>query len=235
MVDVDASRAEEMQLAEISGVLVDRVVRGGAADRSGVRRNDIILAINGDPVAATNQLQSRIATHRPGETVDLDVWRDGEMRSVRVSLVDREDQAMRAWIAQLNEPVDPEADDSESEDLPTPQLEEAVEWGIGLRDLTATDQSDFGVEAGAYIAYVRGGSSAYEGGLPRDAVVTEINGRAVAGLTEVLEVLEAEVNMAELERDAGGVESASNSVLIRVQRRSGFSAFYEVSVPLGSP
>jgi serine protease Do len=47
---------------------------------------DIIQAIDGKEVASVADLQGRLGSYRPGETVTLKLWRDGKTREVRVRL-----------------------------------------------------------------------------------------------------------------------------------------------------
>jgi serine protease Do len=49
---------------------------------------DVIVAIDGQPVGYVAELQAKIAAHRPGETVTLTVFRDRRRMDVRVRLVE---------------------------------------------------------------------------------------------------------------------------------------------------
>ncbi len=59
------------------GVLVSDVVKAGAADRSGVKREDIILAFDGEMVASPNDLRIQLLEKRPGESARLTLLRPG--------------------------------------------------------------------------------------------------------------------------------------------------------------
>ncbi|SDE12773.1 S1C family serine protease [Auraticoccus monumenti] len=69
-----------------SGVLLDEITPGGAAERAGLRRGDVVASIDGERVWETVELIVSIRTHRPGETVTLGVLRDGRTREVAVEL-----------------------------------------------------------------------------------------------------------------------------------------------------
>jgi hypothetical protein len=58
---------------ELSGVQP-----GSAAARAGLRQGDVVLAVDGEPVASFEALTARVAKHRPGEVVRLAVQRDGD-------------------------------------------------------------------------------------------------------------------------------------------------------------
>jgi S1-C subfamily serine protease len=56
---------------ELSGVQP-----GSAADKAGLRQGDVVVAVDGEPVASFEALTARVARHGPGETVRLAVQRD---------------------------------------------------------------------------------------------------------------------------------------------------------------
>ena len=71
------------------GVQVAAVEPGGPADTAGIRAGDVILAMNGREVNDTRTLQNWVAGIRPGATVTLRVYRDGEPSSVDVTVSER--------------------------------------------------------------------------------------------------------------------------------------------------
>jgi S1-C subfamily serine protease len=89
------------QLAERVGIdhgaLILRVTPGGAAakaglrgtrrDRSGqIRLGDVIVAIDGKPIANGKEMHAAIEDHKVGDTVTVTIVRDGESQDVRVTL-----------------------------------------------------------------------------------------------------------------------------------------------------
>jgi S1-C subfamily serine protease len=65
---------------------VTAVRDGSPADDAGLRVGDRITAINGDEIAAVEELQELVAESEPGETLALTYLRDGERRSADVKL-----------------------------------------------------------------------------------------------------------------------------------------------------
>jgi putative serine protease PepD len=68
------------------GLYVQTVVPGGPAAQAGLRPGDVITKINGEPATSTVQLQELTLTKKPGDTVQLEYWRDGQTASVTVTL-----------------------------------------------------------------------------------------------------------------------------------------------------
>ncbi len=211
---VDASAAQEIGLDRIRGVYVAPTRTGGAAHEAGIRAGDVVLSIDGQPVDAPNRLQGLVARYQPGDEIALTVWRDGALRRFRVELMGRDEE----WISSVREEEsapEPEPERRIPELAPSPQLFELEAWGLGLRSATDAERQAFGAE-GAYLSYVEQGSPAAVAGVPRDALLTAVEGAPTASVDDALEAL-------------GTAEGPT--VLFRVQRRSGISAFYEVEVP----
>jgi len=60
------------------GVMIGDVEPDAPAHRSGLRPGDIITHINGQPINSQRQIPAIVATHRPGQTILVRVWRSGE-------------------------------------------------------------------------------------------------------------------------------------------------------------
>jgi S1-C subfamily serine protease len=80
----------------VEGVLIRNVAPGGGAAEAGLRGTrrgrrsivpgDIIQKIDGKEVGSVGDLLGRLGSYRPGDTVTLTVWREGETREVQVRL-----------------------------------------------------------------------------------------------------------------------------------------------------
>jgi 2-alkenal reductase len=94
--------AEANNLDTQKGAYIHEVVQGGPADKAGLqgtsgRRSvgdisdvpvggDVIIAVNGQPVADLSDLLVRIASKNPGDTMELTILRDGKQQTVQVVL-----------------------------------------------------------------------------------------------------------------------------------------------------
>jgi S1-C subfamily serine protease len=98
--------AEHLGLDTDAGALITDVVNGSPADDAGLRGStgedtfqlrqvktggDVVIAVEGEPVLANNDLSTLIARHKPGDTVTVEVVRDGDETSVDVRLGSRPD------------------------------------------------------------------------------------------------------------------------------------------------
>jgi putative serine protease PepD len=62
------------------------VVPGSPAAKAGLRPGDVITAVNGHPVASTNDFIEKVDSFRPGQTVTFTVKHDGSTKQVKVTL-----------------------------------------------------------------------------------------------------------------------------------------------------
>lgn len=82
-----------IMLPEVDGVLVIRVVPETPAAVSGLRRGDIILEVDGQPVNSADMLQSSVENSRVGQTLRLKVQRGEQTSTFRITTAELESKA----------------------------------------------------------------------------------------------------------------------------------------------
>ena len=75
--------------ANTQGALVNTVEPGGPAAAAGLQFGDVIVAMNGRPVADSNDLTRRVGALQPGQTARLEYIRDGNRRTANLRLAVR--------------------------------------------------------------------------------------------------------------------------------------------------
>lgn len=211
---VDAQVARELGLDRIRGAYLEEVREGSAADRAGLRSGDVVVSVMDKAVNAPNDLQSVIAMRRPGDTVQVQVWRDGAERTFEVELMGRDAPVYKEWLSDLRSESSPrvEPPDERRPDADDTAVTEIAGWNVGLRPLAEAEVQAFGIEEGAYVAYVENGGRADAAGLPRDVVITRLDETPIEAPSDVVQYL----------------AETSGPVVAEVQRRDGTPAFYEV-------
>jgi serine protease DegQ len=84
--EVTKEIAEAFKLPAAGGVLITQVERGGPADKAGVKLGDVLLAVNGKPVADTMVMLNSIAVLQPGEGAKLKVSRNHAENELTVTI-----------------------------------------------------------------------------------------------------------------------------------------------------
>jgi len=87
--DVNAEMAEALGLETTEGVIIIDVIKDSAAEKAGIRKNDILVEFNGEPIESASRLPIRVAELRPGTQVELVVLRDGQRQNLAVTLGER--------------------------------------------------------------------------------------------------------------------------------------------------
>lgn len=91
--DITPELADSFGLARQSGAIIAGVVRNGPADRAGVRPGDILLAVEGKPVASTGDMLNLIAQLEPGAKARLTLMRQNREAKVDVTVGKRPRQS----------------------------------------------------------------------------------------------------------------------------------------------
>jgi serine protease Do len=166
-----------LKLPDANGVLVEAVSPGGPADRAGLKPEDVIRKIDGKPVRDNQDLLSRVASIRPGQTATLEVWRDGQARELKVTLANRpenplaENRTPRPGGSAPERPGEPE------------ELREATGLGLTVVGISPTARRRFQLEdgfRGVLIQDVDPESPAAESGtVTHGRILTAVNGRPV--------------------------------------------------------
>jgi len=80
-------------LKSTRGAVVSAVGVGSAAERAGLRVNDVILSVDGKPVRDAGSLRAAIGLRRPGERVSLGILRDGREQTIEATLGEAQEAA----------------------------------------------------------------------------------------------------------------------------------------------
>jgi membrane-associated protease RseP (regulator of RpoE activity) len=90
----------------VSGAVVTDIVPDGPADRAGITVGDVIVALNGKAVAPDNTLSDLVRRQRPGDRVEITLWRNGSERVVSVRLESHPEDRSAAYLGVYFEMVE---------------------------------------------------------------------------------------------------------------------------------
>jgi len=164
--------AEAFGMDEPHGVLVNQVVADGPGERAGLEHGDVILKVDGQDVQDTRFLIDYVSAKGPGESVELQVLRNGKTVDLPVELSERP---------------------SDDEEVPAHEEHEesGIEWlGIRYQDLTPGNRRIHDLPEdldGVWITSVSPTSPLWDQGVTNDGilyVVTEVNGRGVTSVKD---------------------------------------------------
>ena len=168
---IDEEKAEYLHLPGTKGAYVNRVDKDTPADSAGVREDDVIIDVDGQPIGDQSELVDTISSHRPGEKVRLGIVRKGERMNITVTLGTRPTGKESAAPAPSG--VSPSGD-------------EVTDLGISVSPLPPSMRDALesaGVE-GLLITHVDIGSNAYEKGLREGMILMDVNDMPVRSLDD---------------------------------------------------
>jgi len=78
--------AESFKLGDIKGVLITETIRNSPAEEAGVRRGDIMIAIDNQPIESWSAMLETVSNLPPGKIVLVKLIRDGEAISLKLKI-----------------------------------------------------------------------------------------------------------------------------------------------------
>jgi len=88
--------AEALSLKSAKGAIVRTVTAGGPAESSGIKRSDIIIAVNGEEVKDSRDLTQRVGGLLAGSRNNFRIIREGKEQTVLVTVRERDDKTLNA-------------------------------------------------------------------------------------------------------------------------------------------
>ena len=164
--DVTPALAKQFGLSQPTGALVAEVEADTPASRAGLKRGDVILAVNGQDVTSANDLRLRISQTPPGTNVKLQISRDGKTQDVNVALGELPEKAEKSGPA---EGENGGLEGVEAQNL-TPDIAEQLQLQPGTHGVVVTS--------------VDPASQAAASGLQRGDVIQEVNHKPVSSIED---------------------------------------------------
>lgn len=172
--EVDATMAEALGLDKAQGVIVGGVKEGGPADEAGLQEGDVIQSLNGEPIEGWGLFRTAIGTSAPGTEVTMTINRDGETKTLNVTLGNMPEKL----AYNQNQP---------SNDT---SLDEKV--GFRVRNLTPEIAQELNLDAsqdGVVVSEVARGSAAQRQGLQKYDVITEVDRKPVESVEDFKSIM----------------------------------------------
>ena len=160
------------------GVVISSVISNGPAHKSELKRNDIILSVDGKQVSTPQQLRTQIRGKRIGQPITLDIFRKDKKLQVQVSPTEWE------------QPADNLAGNDSEEDEEGAASSAAL--GLKVHTLTEEVAERFGVAAseGVIVVDVQKGMPASVKGLRPGDLITSVDQKPVTDAKQFRDAIE---------------------------------------------
>ena len=160
------------------GVFVQSVVKGGPADKAGMKETDVVVTIDGKKITKGQDLIDDVADSAIGSTLKIGIMRDRAPKTLDVVVADREKTFSDTGVVAENS----------GNNGKTP--EGMAKFGIGIDTLTNSDKQSLGYTGtgSVVIASVEPDSFADGIGLAKGDILLEINRQAINGPADVKKI-----------------------------------------------
>ncbi len=160
-----------------AGALIDSVFAGSPAARAGIRSGDIIVSLNGKKLESSAELQEQIAQRDPGDTIQLEILREGSRRVVTVVLAELGGSSGGVV-----------AGGRASGDASSVKIRDVL--GIEVEPIGGREARRLGISGGLRVRYVdpKGVVARYTGIRP-GFIILEVNGEPVHTVEDLQEAL----------------------------------------------
>ncbi len=165
--DITNEIAKEKNLKTLNGALVDDVVEGGAAEKAGVKKGDVINEINGVKVSSTAELQEQVSRYRPGDKITIGVVRDNKQLKLTANLKNAEGTT----------------------DV-VRNTEFTTDLGVKLKPINSTVKEALGIENGLEVSSV-GPGKFNDAGITQGYIILKINNKTMASTKDFENVYES--------------------------------------------
>jgi len=164
---INQDLATSFGLKSPSGALVSNIEKNGPADKAGLEPGDVIVSFNGQSIDRSSDLPPMVASVKPGSTVNIEVWRNKQLKKLSVSVAEM--QTAQAGPATLP-------------DSQQPSL------GVSVRPLTSQELAQTQLKQGLLVEEVAKGPAAAAGIQPGD-VILAVNGDQVKSVAQLRDEL----------------------------------------------
>jgi serine protease Do len=164
--DVDAQLADSFGLDRPRGALVGMVEEDSPGQKAGIKPGDVILKVDGKAIETSAQVPVMVSNTKPGEKVEIEVWRDGGTKRLT---------ARTEEIPQEGERVAARAGDAEGAS--------ASKLGLAVRPL-APEEKRQAETSGTLVVEDVTGPAAQAGVQPGD-IILGVNGAPVKSLQDL--------------------------------------------------
>jgi serine protease Do len=163
MQEVTPEVAEKQNLTAVKGVLIYKIVDGGAAAEAKLKENDIITKLDGISIDSPSDMQEQVGKHRPGDKVVITYFRNGKESTVPVTL--KNVAGNTSVVTKAMGGVD-------------------EIFGARFEELSSSEKRMFNTDYGVKITEVNDGKFK-DIGLKKGTVILSVNGKKVKSSDEI--------------------------------------------------
>jgi len=165
--DIDGPTADKIGLENATGVYVNSVINGGAADKAGLQPGDILLKIDGISITSKSFLDEKISYFRPGDKVKFTVKKGNDTQELSLTLTNKEGTT---GVIKRNAVA-------------------SVSLGADFEAVSKVEKDKLGISSGVKVSNIKSGR-VRSMGLAEDFIIQYINRNEINNPEECINLLE---------------------------------------------
>ena len=171
MGDITDKLAKEKNLKTLEGAYVGEVVQGSAAEKAGIKKEDVIIKINDVNIKSSAQLQEQVGRYSPGDKITVTVLRDNKQVTMKAELQNR--QGNTGIVSSTDSNVD--------------------NLGVEFKEVDAKLKEKFQLEYGLEVKSVTKGKF-QEAGIKPGFIIVKINNSPIREAKDIETLLDEAIN-----------------------------------------
>lgn len=160
IIEMNADFAKEKDIDFINGIYIESINDRSSAMEAGLKRGDIIIAVDGIETYTTSKLQEQISLHHPGDKVIITIIRNGKEKDIEVTLKNQQGDTS------ITKPSDYGV------------------LGAGFAELTDKQKSSYGISSGVEVSGIKEGKF-QRAGIRKGFIILNINGEVVSSSDDI--------------------------------------------------
>lgn len=162
--EINQELADELNIKNMSGVYISKIMQGSAAADSDLHEGDIITSVNQTPITTPSELQEKIGQFRPGDRIIVSYDRKGKRNTTELTLKNKMGT--------------------------TSAIEKELNYlGAVLGDLPQEMKNELNIDYGVVVEAVQQGKFNAEG-IKKGFIITKINNQPVKSADELINKLQ---------------------------------------------
>ncbi|MGO9147616.1 MAG: trypsin-like peptidase domain-containing protein [Desulfomonilia bacterium] len=167
--ELEPEKAKSLKMEAPRGALVVDVVKGGPADKAGLKKDDIVIKAGGKDVNDPGSLRNRVAATPIGTGIQVVVLRDGNEKNIELVVGDM-DESLKYLSSIVKDRL-----------------------GVEVRPVKTQESDNYGIDSGVVVKWLDPKGPMAEAGFEVGDVILEMDGQAIhspedfAGMVSVLQ------------------------------------------------
>jgi Do/DeqQ family serine protease len=182
--DITSQEMESLGLQK-EGLKIKNIIDDSPAQKAGLKNNDIIIKIGDLIIDGRSSFDEYMAYQRPGNTLTLEVLREGKKQTLKLDLMDK----------------------NSHRDLVMRGVVHSKYLGADFQALNAQDCERYKVKSGIRILNVQRGGTVSQMSLPPGFIVLQFNGKTVSEAEDLIAAMEGSQGRLEIK----GLDPAGNA------------------------